>query len=517
MGQETPSSKARQPRDDSLTVTDNRTGKQYKVPITHNAIPATAFKAIRASTGPNDRIEDETERGLRVSDRGFLNTAVIESAITYIDGEQGILRYRGYPIEQLAENSTFLECAYLLIYGALPTRGQLAHFEREVLLHGIMHADATEFFGAFRYDAHPMAMLTSAFAYLGSYYGEANPSLQGQTLYTKCAKGDPEALRNMDKQIFRLIGKATTLAAMAYRVRQGREFVVPPTGMSYTESFLYQLDHLSPTDSFSASSSASSSPSPYKPHPVLARALDILFILHADHEMNASSTTVLQTGSSLPDPYSAVAAGCASLYGPLHGGANEAVIRMLVAIGSPENVPAYLAAVKRREKVLSGFGHRVYKTSDPRSFIIRKIADEVFAVTGPDPLLDTAMALHDAALKDEYFVSRKLGPNVDFWSGLIYRAMGFPMDFFPVLFVVPRVVGWVAHWRQMMLSPEGVKIWRPKQIYVGPSERPYASLDERKTVGGSGKEPSEIVHSGMAKRRRLAEIGSLGTGVKSKL
>lgn len=515
MGQDTPASKAKQHRDDSLTVIDNRTGKQYKVPISHNAIPATSFKAIRAPAGPNDRAEDETERGLRVADRGFLNTAVIESSITYIDGEKGVLRYRGYPIEQLAEKSTFIECAYLLIYGALPTRSQLVHFEREVLLHGIMHADAKEFFGAFRYDAHPMAMLTSAFAYLGSYYGEANPSLQGQTLYTKCAKGDSEAFQNMDKQIFRLIGKATTLAAMAYRVRQGREFVVPPTGMSYTESFLYQLDHLSPTDSFSAS--PSTSPSPYKPHPVLARALDILFILHADHEMNASSTTVLQTGSSLPDPYSAVAAGCASLYGPLHGGANEAVIRMLVAIGSPENVPAYLAAVKRREKVLSGFGHRVYKTSDPRSFIIRKIADEVFAVTGPDPLLDTAMALHDAALKDEYFVSRKLGPNVDFWSGLIYRAMGFPMDFFPVLFVVPRVVGWVAHWRQMMLSPEGVKIWRPKQIYVGPSERPYVAVDEREVIQGLGKEPTATVHSGMAKRRRLAETGSLGTGAKSKL
>ncbi|KIK16126.1 hypothetical protein PISMIDRAFT_114004 [Pisolithus microcarpus 441] len=500
MGQETP--KAKHARNDSLVVIDNRTGKQYSVPITHNSVPATFFKFIRAPAGPDDRPEDEAERGLRVADRGFLNTAVIESAITYIDGERGILRYRGYPIEQLAEKSTFLECAYLLIYGALPARSQLSHFEREVLLHGIMHADATKFFGSFRYDAHPMAMLTSAFAYLGSYYGEANPSLQGQTLFTKCAKGDPEALQNMDKQIYRLIGKAITLAAMAYRVRQGREFVVPPTGMSYAESFLYQLDHLSPTDSFSTSSSASPSPSPYKPHPVLARALDILFILHADHEMNASSTTVLQTGSSLPDPYSAVAAGCASLYGPLHGGANEAVIRMLVSIGSPNNVPAFLAAVKRREKVLSGFGHRVYKTSDPRSFIIRKIADEVFAVTGPDPLLDTAMALHDAALKDDYFVSRKLAPNVDFWRHVPHRILstipciGFPMDFFPVLFVVPRVVGWVAHWRQMMLSPEGVKIWRPRQIYVGPSERSYVPFNEREAVQGPGKEPSVVIHSG---------------------
>ncbi|KAF9223766.1 hypothetical protein BS17DRAFT_781165 [Gyrodon lividus] len=516
MGQDT-LSKSTRDREDSLTVIDNRTGKQYKVSIAHNSIPAPFFKSIRAPSGAKDRPEDESERGLRVFDRGFLNTAVIESNITYIDGDNGILRYRGYPIEQLASQSSFLECSYLLIYGSLPTRTQLSHFERDVLLHGVMHADAAGFFRSFRYDAHPMAILTSAFAYLGSYYGEANPSLQGQNLYTKCAKGDPVALQNMDKQIFRLIGKATTLAAMAYRVRQGREFVVPPTGMSYTESFLYQLDHLSPTDVFPTSCpSASTSAAPYKPHPVLAHALDILFILHADHELNASSTTVLQTGSSLPDPYSALAAGCASLYGPLHGGANEAVIRMLVSIGSPENVPAFLAAVKRREKVLSGFGHRVYKTSDPRSFIIRKVADEVFAVTGPDPLLTTAMALHDAALKDDYFVSRKLAPNVDFWSGLIYRAMGFPMDFFPVLFVVPRVVGWLAHWRQMMLSPEGVKIWRPRQIYVGPSERPFVPLDQREAVEGIGKEPSVVVHSGMTKRRGLVEGRNLGV-VQSKL
>lgn len=354
-----------------------------------------------------------------------------------------------------------------------------------------------------------MSMLTSAFAYLGSYYGEANPSLQGQDLFTKAAKGDPAALQNMDRQIFRLIGKATTLAAMAYRIRQGRDFVVPPTGMSYTESFLYQLDHLSPTDHLSELHSN-------KPHPVLAKALDILFVLHADHEMNASSTTVLQTGSSLPDPFSAVAAGCASLYGPLHGGANEAVIRMLLSIGSPKNVPAFLEAVKKRQKVLSGFGHRVYKTSDPRSFIIRKVADEVFAVTGRDPLLDTAMALHDAALKDDYFVSRKLAPNVDFWSGLIYRAMGFPMDFFPVLFVVPRVVGWVAHWRQMMLSPSGVKIWRPRQLYLGPSTRDYVPLEERTGTFqvGVGMEPSVIEHSGMTKRRKLAEAAGQ---VRSKL
>ncbi|EFI27910.1 citrate synthase I [Coprinopsis cinerea okayama7 len=284
---------------------------------------------------------------------------------------------------------------------------------------------------------------------------------------------------------------ATTLAAMAYRVRQGREFVTPPTGLSYTGSFLYQMDCLGQEN--------------YVPNPVLEKALDVLFLLHADHELNASSTTVLQTGSSLVDPYSAIAAGCASLYGPLHGGANEAVIRMLISIGKPENVPAFIEAVKKREKVLSGFGHRVYKTSDPRSFIVRKTADEVFKVTGKDELLETAMALHEAAMKDEYFIKRRLAPNVDF-CGLIYRAMGFPLDFFPVLFAVPRVVGWLAHWRQMMLQEGGVKIWRPRQIYVGPTKRDYVPVEKRVAVEGPRQEPSEIAHSGITKRTNLASF-----------
>jgi len=334
-----------------------------------------------------------------------------------------------------------------------------------------------------------MAILTSAFAYLGSYYREANPSLQGQNLYTK---GDKDSLALMDKQIYRLVGKATTLAAMAYRVRQGRDFITPPTGHSYTASFLYQMDHLGEEN--------------YTPNPVLEKALDVLFLLHADHELNASATTVLQTGSSLVDPYSAIAAGCASLYGPLHGGANEAVIRMLISIGGPENVPAFIEAVKKREKVLSGFGHRVYKTSDPRSFIVRQTADEVFKITGKDKLLETAMALHSAAMKDEYFIKRKLAPNVDFWSGLIYRAMGFPLDFFPVLFAVPRVVGWLAHWRQMMLQQGGVKIWRPRQIYVGAGKRDYVPVDERVAVEGLSNNPTVIAHSGIGKRTSLASF-----------
>ncbi|KAF8339559.1 peroxysomal citrate synthase [Cantharellus anzutake] len=478
---------------DSLTVIDERTGKTYSIPIKNNAIPATAFKQVKAPRKAGEREENETERGLKVHDKGFLNTAVITSKITYIDGEAGVLRYRGYPIEQLAEYSNFLEVSYLLIYGELPPKSQLQMFEHEVMHHSVVHADAENLFRSFRYNAHPMSILSSAFAALGSFYEEANPSLQGQALFTKT---DQASLANMDKQIYRLIGKAITLAAMAYRVRQGRSFVTPPTGLSYTGSFLYQLDKLGEER--------------YRPNPVLERALDVLFILHADHELNASSTTVLQTGSSLVDPYSAVAAGCASLYGPLHGGANEAVIRMLVAIGSPANVPAYIAAVKKRERVLSGFG------TDPRSFIIRRIADEVFAVTGKDELLETAMALHDVAMKDEYFVSRKLAPNVDFWSGLIYRAMGFPMDFFPVLFAVPRVVGWLAHWRQMMHQEGGVKIWRPRQIYLGSGKRDYVPIykrEEPKEVDRKNT-PLAVAHSGQSKRSRLADY--VGQG-KSKL
>ncbi|KAI0367804.1 peroxysomal citrate synthase [Pilatotrama ljubarskyi] len=488
MGRPTTSSQENAPQD-SLTVRDNRTGKVYTVPIADNAIPATAFKAMTAPRKTGEREENETERGLRVQDKGFLNTAVIRSEITYIDGDAGVLRYRGYPIEQLALHSSHLETAYLLIYGSLPTKDQFKFFESEVMRHSVMHSDAEGFFRSFRYDAHPMSMLTSAFAMLGSYYSEANPSLQGQRLYTK---GDAASLATMDRQIYRLIGKATTLAAMAYRVRQGRNFVTPPTGLSYTGSFLYQMDHLGEEN--------------YTPNPVLERALDVLFLIHADHELNASCTTVLQTGSSLVDPYSAIAAGCASLYGPLHGGANEAVIRMLISIGSPQNVPAFLQAVKKKEKTLSGFGHRVYKTSDPRSFIVRKTADEVFRVTGKDALLETAMALHDAAMKDEYFVSRKLAPNVDFWyvRGLIYRAMGFPLDFFPVLFAVPRVVGWLAHWRQMILQEGGVKIWRPRQVYVGPSKRDYVPVEERSPVEGVKQTPSRVEHGGITKRTMLA-------------
>ncbi|GAA5998023.1 uncharacterized protein JCM10292_002269 [Rhodotorula paludigena] len=467
----------------SLTITDNRTGKTIVVPIERNSIPATALKKLarKQDAQQGDKLEDEVEGGLRVYDPGFMNTAVVQSRITFIDGEKGILRHRGYPIEQLAEKSSFLETAYLLLYGELPTKSQYTLFSNEVLHHTFVHRDLQEIMGSFRHDAHPMAMLESAFAALGAYAPEANPSLVGQNIYTN-ARTSEASLQLMDKQIFRLLGKAITVAAMAYRMRMGRQFVKPPAGLSYTESFLYMMDHLNEGSS-------------YRPHPTIVKALDTLFLLHADHEMNASCAAVLQVGSTLVDPYSAIAAGCAALYGPLHGGANEAVVRMLVSIGSVENVPAFIEKVKRKEAVLSGFGHRIYRSTDPRSTIIRKVAEDIFAITGRDPLLDTALALRDAALSDPYFKERRLYPNVDFFSGLIYRALGFPTDYFPILFALPRIAGWLAHWRQMMLSPQGVKIWRPRQVYVGEGERAYVPLKERKERKVErGAEPSVVNH-----------------------
>ncbi|MBW0465485.1 hypothetical protein O181_005200 [Austropuccinia psidii MF-1] len=468
----------------SLTVVDNRTGKSIQVPIRHNAISSTAFKqlsidGIKATGAHKDnRPEDELESGLRVYDPGFMNTAVIQSQITYINGTAGKLRYRGYPIEQLAERSSYLEVCYLLLYGELPTKDQFEYFETEVMRHTYVHVDLEQIVSAFRYDAHPMAILISSLGALGAFAPEANPSLQGQTLYTR--PQNPASRNVMDAQIFRLLGKSITLAAMAYRIRMGRAFNRPPVGRSYTETFLYMLDYLNEGEN-------------YKPNPVVAKALDVLFILHADHELNAGTATMLQTGSTLVDPYSAVAASTAALYGPLHGGANEAVIRMLLRIGDPSSVPNFIEQVKQKKEVLSGFGHRVYKTSDPRSFIIRKTADEVFAVTGKDKLLDTAIALHEQALKDQYFQSRNLYPNVDFWSGLIYRALGFPTDFYPVLFAVPRIVGWLAHWKQMQHQQGGVKIWRPRQIYVGAAQRDYLPIEKR-TKKNNGEEPSTVQH-----------------------
>lgn len=404
---------ARAPRE-SLSVVDNRTGKAYEIPIKHNAILATDFKKIAASPQPNDRAEDETTQGLRVFDPAYMNTAVVESKISYINGQEGILRYRGFPIEQLVNKSDFLESAYLLIYGELPNATQYKSWTDEIMHHTFIHSDIEGMFKSFRYDSHPMSMMTSAFATLGAFAPEANPSLQGQKLYTNAASGDLASLQVLDKQILRIIGKAPTLAAASYRMRQGRPFNRPAQGLSYTGNFLYLLDNLSGRD--------------YKPHPVLEKALDALFIIHADHEVNCSTATVLQVGSSLVDPYSAVAAGCAALYGPSHGGASESAIRMLMEIGSPENVPAFMEKVEKRERVLVGFGHRVYKNVDPRSKAIRELAEQVFEVTGRNKLLDTALALAKLAGESEFMRSRNLYPNVDFYSGLIYQAMGFPLE-----------------------------------------------------------------------------------------
>ncbi|KAK9412711.1 putative Citrate synthase family member [Seiridium unicorne] len=473
----------------SLTVVDNRTGKAYEVPIKHNSVLATDIKKIKADGGP---AEDETAQGLRVYDPAYMNTAVIESKITYINGLEGVLRYRGYPIQQLVKKSNFLESAYLLIYGELPTQSRFNNWQNEIMNHTYIHSDIENMFKSFRYDSHPMSMLTSAFATLGSFAPEANPSLAGQKLYTNAASGNLEALKVLDKQILRIIGKAPTLAAASYRMRQGRPFNRPAQGLSYTGNFLYLLDNLSGHE--------------YQPHPVLERALDALFIIHADHEVNCSTATVLQVGSSLVDPYSMVSAGCAALYGPSHGGASESAIRMLMEIGSPENVPAFMEKVEKRERVLVGFGHRVYKNVDPRSTAIRELADEVFKVTGRNQLLDTALTLAEYARKSEFMRSRNLYPNVDFYSGLIYQAMGFPLDFYPVLFAVPRCVGWLAHWRQMILNPSGVKIWRPRQLYLGETERAYIESKDRKETSDSSKfgAPVQVEHGGDSKRHLLA-------------
>lgn len=487
----------------SLTVRDNRTNKVYEVPIKNNSILATDIKKIKAPFGPNDRKEDETDQGLRVYDPAYMNTAVVQSRITYINGQDGILRYRGYPIEQLVQKSDFLESAFLLLYGELPTQSQYQDWSNEVMHHTYIHSDIENMFKSFRYDSHPMSMLSSAFATLGAFAPEANPSLRGQKLYTNASSGDLQALQVLDKQILRIIGKAPTLAAASYRMRQGRPFNRPAQGLSYTGNFLYLLDNLSGHE--------------YQPHPVLEKALDTLFIIHADHEVNCSTATVLQVGSSLVDPYSVVAAGCAALYGPSHGGASESAIRMLVEIGSPENVPAFMEKVEKRERVLVGFGHRVYKNVDPRSTAIRQLADEVFKVTGRNTLLDTALTLADYARKSEFMRSRNLYPNVDFYSGLIYQAMGFPLDFYPVLFAVPRCVGWLAHWRQQMINPAGVKIWRPRQLYMGEGEREYVGIASRKEKEAATvfDAPVEVHRGGDSKRNQLAtykdERGQIAT------
>ncbi|HEV8102463.1 MAG TPA: citrate synthase [Gaiellaceae bacterium] len=418
---------------DTLSFTDGRTGASFEAPIADDAIRATALK----------------EAGLVSYDPAFLNTASVRSAITYIDGDAGILRYRGYPIEQLAERSNYLEVAYLLVHGELPTQEQLAHWAHEITFHTFLHENVKGLMQGFRYDAHPMGMFVSVAAALSTFYPEA---------------------RNVDdaeirmQQVVRLIAKTPTIAAWSYRHAKGLPYVYPDNDLGFAGNFLSMIFRMGESQ--------------YYVDPALERALEILFILHADHEQNCSANVMRSIGSSKADPYVALAGAAAALYGPLHGGANEEVLRMLAAIGSVKNVPAFVEKVKGGDGRLMGFGHRVYKNYDPRARIIKRAADDVFAVTGRNPLLDIALELEKIALEDDYFVSRKLYPNVDFYSGLIYQALGLPTTMFPVMFAIPRTAGWLAQWLEGVQDPEQ-KIARPRQIYTGAEERDFVGIDDR--------------------------------------
>ncbi|HEX7089978.1 MAG TPA: citrate synthase [Longimicrobiales bacterium] len=432
---------------DTLTIIDNRTGKRYEVPIQYGTYP-TYGANIRGMDLRQIKASDD-DFGLLSYDPAFMNTASCKSAITFIDGERGILRYRGYPIEQLAERSTYLESAYLVLNGELPTEAELRAWEREVTHHTLIHESIKKFMDGFHYDAHPMGILVSTVAALSTFYPEAR-NVQ-----------DPVTRRH---QIVRLIAKMPTIAAFAYRHRMGLPYAYPDNELSFTGNFLSMMYRMTE--------------SRYRPDPVLERALDVLFILHLDHEQNCSANAMRSVGSALSDPYVCVAAAAAALYGPLHGGANEQVLRMLREIGTKDRVPEYVARAKKGEFRLMGFGHRVYKNYDPRARILKDMATQVLEVTGRSPLLDVAMELERIALEDEYFVSRKLYPNVDFYSGIIYQAMGFPVEMFPVLFAIPRTAGWLAQWQEMLTDPEQ-KIARPRQIYTGADERDYLPMGER--------------------------------------
>ncbi len=425
---------------DTLTVLDNRTGKKYELPISEGTISAMALRQIKVS---------EEDFGLVSYDPGFVNTAACKSKITYIDGDKGILRYRGYPIEQLAEQSSYLETAYLILNGELPTKPQLEQWDYDVTHHSILHENIKKFIDGFHHDANPMGMLVSAVGALSTFYSDAKNIF------------DPESRK---LQTSRLVGKMPTLAAFAYRHSVGMPYAYPDNNLSYTGNFLNMLFKMTELR--------------YEPDPVLEKAFDVLFILHADHEQNCSTSAMRGVGSSHVDPYSSVSAASAALYGPLHGGANEAVLRMLTEIGSKEKVPQFIKNVKEGQGKLMGFGHRVYKNYDPRAKIIKKIADKVFEVKGRNPLLDIALELERIALEDEYFVKRKLYPNVDFYSGLIYQSIGLPTDMFPVLFAIPRTSGWISQWEEMLLDSEQ-KIARPRQIYQGADKRDFVPMDKR--------------------------------------
>ena len=425
---------------DTLTVVDNRTGKSYELPIQDGTVRAADLRQIMAS---------DDDFGLMSYDPAFMNTAACRSAITFIDGDKGILRYRGYPIEQLAEKSTFLETSYLLLHGELPTAAELDAWVFQVTHHTIIHENIKKFIDGFHHDAHPMGMFVSAVAALSTFYPEAKRIFEE---------------KSRSNQIVRLIAKTPTLAAFAHRHSVGMPYAYPDNDLSYTGNFLNMMFKTTEVK--------------YAPHPVLERALDVLFILHADHEQNCSTSAMRGIGSSHPDPYSCMAGAAAALYGPLHGGANEEVLRMLREIGSIDAIPAYLQRVKKGEVRLMGFGHRVYKNFDPRAKIIKQIAEQVFDVTGKNPLIDIAVELERIALQEEYFVSRKLYPNVDFYSGIIYEAMKLPVDIFPVLFAIGRTPGWLAQWQEMLLDKEQ-KIARPRQVYIGPPKRDYVPIEKR--------------------------------------
>jgi citrate synthase len=428
---------------DILTITDGRTARSVEAPIEDGAIRATALRQLKTS---------DDDFGLLTYDPAFMNTASVKSAITFIDGDRGILRYRGYPIEQLAERSTYLETAYLLIYGELPTQEQLAWWAHELTHHTFLHENVKRLMEGFRYDAHPMGMLVSVVAALSTFYPEA-------------ARIDDDAVRQ--QQIVRLIAKVPTIAAWSFRHSRGLPYVYPDNDLGFTANFLSMMFRMAE--------------SRYHAEPALERALEVLFILHADHEQNCSANVMRSIGSSHADPYVSLAGAAAALYGPLHGGANEAVLRMLNEIGNVKYVPGFIAKVKSGEGRLMGFGHRVYKNYDPRARIIKEIADGVFEITGTNPLLDIALELEKIALEDEYFVSRKLYPNVDFYSGLIYQALGLPTAMFPVMFAIPRTAGWLAQWLEGIQDPEQ-KIARPRQLYTGAEERDFVATEERTAV-----------------------------------
>ena len=432
---------------DTLSVHDNRTGKDYELPVTDNSINATELSKIKSPAGVVTRSFDPA----------YMNTVNCISRISFINGEKGILEYRGYPIEQLAEKSNFLETAFLVIYGELPTEKQYKTFRKTIMKNANFHDGLMPFIKAFRADSHPMGMMSTLIACLSSFYPESNPAYVGANIY--------KDKQERNKHIFRVLGCAPAIAAACYRHRVGKKIIPPNENLGYVENFLYMMD-------------AEQTDLNFRPHPRITRALDILFILHAEHELNCSTAGIRHMTSSQADVYTSLAGAVTALYGPRHGGANEAVLRMLEQIGSVDKIPQFVADVKARKKVLMGFGHRVYKNYDPRAKIVKQIADEVFQIVGKEPLVDIAIELEKIALTDEYFIKRKLYPNVDFYSGVIYKALGIPTEMFTILFTLPRLAGWLAHWYEFLDDPHN-KIVRPRQIYKGHTRREFEDLPGR--------------------------------------